>query len=161
MSHNKLFIDWLNDAYAMENKITEVLEQHAEQAKDYPEVQKKIQEHLDVTREQAERIKKCIEDMGESVSGVKSVMSDMMGKMEGMSTAMASDKLVKNALAEYTTEHMEIAAYTALITAAEELGHPEVAEVCKKNMKEEEEMAEWLKENMPMTVKKVLNEHHD
>ena len=36
MAHKELVIAWLNDAHAMELGIAQVLERHAEEAKDHP-----------------------------------------------------------------------------------------------------------------------------
>jgi ferritin-like metal-binding protein YciE len=54
------------------------------------------------------------------------------------------------------TEHFEIAAYNALITAAEALGEPEVARLCRENLKEEEDMARFLAEHLSGTVRETL-----
>jgi ferritin-like metal-binding protein YciE len=68
----------------------------------------------------------------------------------------AGDEVMKGSLASYTFEHMEIASYTILIAAAEAAGETEVARVCEQNLREEEAMAEWLKNNLEPTTTAFL-----
>ena len=75
MAHKELVIAWLNDAHAMELGIAQVLERHAEEAKDHPQVQGGLQRHLEQTRRHAELVKGCVERMGGETSGVKTGMA--------------------------------------------------------------------------------------
>jgi ferritin-like metal-binding protein YciE len=69
---------------------------------------------------------------------------------------MTSDEIVKGSLASYTFENMEIASYQILIAAAETAGQPAIAELCRENLQEEEEMAEWLMEHIPATTAQFM-----
>lgn len=158
MSHNQTFISWLQDAYAMEVEIAKVLESHQSAAEDYPEVQDKIAEHLEVTKQHAERVKECLEGLGESTSTVKSMIGTMMGAVTGPSTAPFGDQVIKNSMLEYATEHFEMAAYRNLAAAAEELGHPEIVTMCEEILADEEEMEEWLEENSGELISQYLQE---
>jgi ferritin-like metal-binding protein YciE len=72
--------------------------------------------------------------------------------VEGASTAIFSDELMKNMLADYASEHFEIAAYTALIRAAEEAGESDIVTLLEENLREEEQMAQWLFDRIPEAV---------
>ncbi len=72
-----------------------------------------------------------------------------MGMMQGMSTGMFRDELVKNAIADYAMEHFEMACYSALASAAEDAGLTELAQTCREIFGEEAEMADWLEEHIP------------
>lgn len=151
-------IEWLNDAYAMENNLIKTLEQHAKQAEDHPEIQSKIEEHLEQTKEHAEKVKAAIERLGGSVSAIKKGAGMAGGFISGMGAAAAEDALVKNAIADFAAEHMEIASYNALKAAAKQLGDKEIAEMCDEILEQEQEMADWLEENMPTAVKEFVEE---
>lgn len=151
-----ILIRWLNNAYAMEESIVETLERQVDQLDEMSEVKEKVQEHIEITKNQADKVKKCIERLGGDVSQIKSAGANIMGAIQGMSTAIADDKMVKDALAIFATEHFEIASYLSLITAAEELGDEETAKVCEGILHEEEEMAEWVKKQLPLITKKYL-----
>ncbi|MFL6195851.1 MAG: ferritin-like domain-containing protein [Thermoanaerobaculia bacterium] len=149
-------IGWLNDAYAMERGLVQVLENHANDVKDRPEMYRRMAQHLEETKMHAERVKDCVERLGGSTSSVKTAMGSVSGFLQGRSTGASPDELVKNALADYASEHLEIASYRALIVAARALGEQQVVQVCEAILREEEEMARWLEHNLPMVVNEYL-----
>ena len=147
---------WLNDAYSMEQSLVPVLENHAQDAKAFPAAQARIQEHAAETRRQRDRIQQCIDQLGEKPSTLKSAMGKVLGTLHAPGTGLYSDELVKNALMDYATEAFEIACYEALIVTAEEAGETRIVELCRQNLEEEELMAEWLRDQLPQTVKDYL-----
>ncbi|HYG62137.1 MAG TPA: ferritin-like domain-containing protein [Thermoanaerobaculia bacterium] len=151
-------IGWLNDAYAMEQGLVQVLENHANDAKDMPEAYRKLTQHLEQTRMHAERVRECVERLGGSTSTMKTAMGTVSGFFQGRSTGASPDELVKNALADYASEHLEIASYRALIVAAQALGENHVVQVCEQILREEEEMASWLERQLPMIVQDYLGQ---
>lgn len=163
MAHTEMVIAWLNDAYGMEQSITHVLENHARDAKDHPRLQSGIQQHLEATRRHADLVKAEIERLGGKTSTLKTAMSNVMGMGQSVSTGMAKDELVKNALADYATEHMEIASYRALQAAATELGDQNLARTCETIIADELAMSQFLEQNLPaivsMTLQQQMVEH--
>lgn len=156
MSSREKVIDWLNDAHAMEEALVEVLERHAKDAEDEPEVKARIEQHIEETRRQAETVAGCIESLDGKVSGSKDLFAKMFGAMQGMMNRPMPDTLVRNALADYSAEHFEIACYRALIDAAREIGEEDVAERLTTILHEEEAMAEFLEQKLPGAVQKAL-----
>lgn len=152
-----IYIAWLNDAHAMELGLIVALEkQVAEEGE--PSMRKRIEEHLEETRKHADLIKECIERNEGSTSKGKNAMSQMGAMMDGLGMSMAKDTMVKNVLASYAAEHLEISSYTALKTAAESLGDKETAKVCETILEDEEKMAEWLMKQLPAVIEKQLKE---
>ena len=140
----------------MEQGIVEILERQIDQFDDMPDAQSKIRQHLELTRNHAERVRGCVERLGDDVSRVKSGMANVLGAVQGMSTGMAKDKMVKNAMGNYAIEHFEIASYMALMTAAREMGHEDIAMICEGIMQEEQEMAQWLEQSLPLVTRTHL-----
>ncbi|MGE5463160.1 MAG: ferritin-like domain-containing protein [Syntrophothermus sp.] len=147
---------WLKDAYAMEQGIVEILEKQISQFEDMPEAQMKIREHLELTKSQADRVRDCVERLGDDVSHVKSGMANVLGTVQGVSTAMANDKMVKNTMGNYAIEHFEIASYRVLVTAAREMGQENIAMVCEEIIREEQEMARWLEQALPLVTREHM-----
>ena len=149
-------LTWLKDAYAMEQGIVEVLERQVDQFDGMPEAQGKIREHIAVTKTHADRMRACVEQLGDNVSHVKSGVANFLGAAQGMSTVMANDKIVKNAMADYAVEYFEMASYMILVSAARELGYEDIASVCEGIITEEQDMADWLEEQLPMVTRQHL-----
>jgi ferritin-like metal-binding protein YciE len=57
-----------------------------------------------------------------------------------------------DALADYASEQFEVACYTALVSAATQLGYEDVAVLCRRNLREDEAMAAWLLQQLPAVV---------
>ncbi len=156
MADQKLLVAWLNDAYALENGIVSALESQVDLAADHPAVQAGIQRHLEATKGHAETVKSCLEQLGESPSAIKTGMASVGTKVQSLVMGAAKDDLVKSALNDYATEHLEIASYQALIISAEEIGQTSIAQACQGILRDEEAMASWLEEQMPIIVREAV-----
>ena len=158
MNQTEQLTTWLNSAYSMEQSLAKVLENHANDAKDHPEMHERIQRHLEETRAHADRVEDCLELLDEKPSTLKSAMGNIMGMVQGASTGLFRDELVKNALADYAAEHFEIACYRSLIAAADEIGHAEISSICSEILRDEEAMAAWLEQQIPEVTRMVLHQ---
>ncbi len=156
MAHNELYLAWLNDAYGLEQSLVQTLERHVKDAKDHPQIEARLQQHLEETRRHADLVESCIVRLGSSTSSIKSGMSTIMGAVQGMSTGPAKDELIKNALADYSAEHFEIASYTSLISAAQSLGDLQTAQICQQILQDELAMQSWLAQQIPLITQEML-----
>lgn len=156
-SQKERILKWLNSAYAMEKSIVDTLKNHANDAKDNPQVSTLIEKHLAETEGHAEMVKSAIERLGGDVSGIKEAGSRIMGMMKELPMEFSSDENIKNALEEFATEHFEIASYTSLLAAGEMFGDEELVSMCKQIISEEQTMADALKETIPTTTRLELN----
>jgi len=150
-------VTWLRDAHAMEEQAEAMLAAQAERIDNYPDLAQRIRQHHEETRGQAQRLRECLEGMGEGTSMVKDAGAKLMASAQAIGGAFAGDEVMKGSLASYTFEQMEIASYTALIAAAEHLGETKVAQVCQQNLQEEIAMAEWLNSHLPGTTRDFLD----
>lgn len=155
MADNTLFISWLNDAHAMETSISKALAQQVKLAEDHPMIRDGIQQHLEETKRHAEVVEGCLKELGESPSTVKDTMAAAGAMASGLMGA-AKDDLVKAAMDDYATEHMEIAAYKGLIVGATQLGHQEMVGKFKDILAEEEAMADWLSQNLETLTREAV-----
>jgi ferritin-like metal-binding protein YciE len=154
-THDQI-VTWLRDAHAMELSIESTLQRHIEDAKDLPDVRLRLEQHLAETRSHARRVAECLTSLGAGVSATKDVAGGVLGVVQGMSTALFTDELVKNALAEYAMEHLEIAAYSSLIAAAEDAGLVDISHTCSDILREEAAMANWLEDEIPKITRSYL-----
>jgi ferritin-like metal-binding protein YciE len=152
MSEREIYISWLTDAYSLETTLISSLENHAKDAADFPELQQGLQMHLQQTRRHADLIKSCIDRQGESTSALKNSLSNIAGQMKNMLDACADDQVTKNTLDDFSAEHLEIASYSALITAAEQLGDVEIARICRQILQDEETAAALVKNQIPVVT---------
>jgi ferritin-like metal-binding protein YciE len=159
--HNELLTTWLKDAHAMEKALIPVLENHAEDAKDHPDVRDRDLRHVEETKRHAELVEECLAQLGEKPSRAKGAWGQLMGRVQAMATAPFRDELMKNFISDYATEQMEIASYKALIAAARATGEEGIASVCQEILADEEEMAAWLDEHMASAARESLAQERE
>ena len=150
-------MQWLRDAHAMEKQAETMLSGMESRIENYPQLRKRIAQHLKETQHQEQRLADVIGAQGSSTSSLKDMAASMTTMMQNMMSAMAGDEVMKGTLAGYAFEHYEIGSYRILIAAAEVLGEREVARVCRENLREEEDMAQWLSTNIDQITAEYLD----
>lgn len=155
----EILIAWLNDAYGLEQSLIKNLEQQAKAAEKEgkTEIETKLREHLEQTKRHADLVEQCIEDLDGKVSLTKKVVGETSGFLQGVMKGMFDDGLVKSALESYAAENLEIASYQSIMAAAEKFGHEKTASVCADILADEEEMAAWLEEQIPLVTDEYLD----
>ncbi|MDJ0036666.1 DUF892 family protein [Pantoea allii] len=148
--------DWLRDAHAMEKQAESMLSKMAGRLEHYPALEQRLAQHLDETKHQLSLLEQLLErhDIDHSI------MKDVMGKMAAMGQAIGgmftSDEVVKGAMSGYVFENAEIASYTSLIAAAEQVGDSEGVRVLTEIRDQEIAMAEWLFQHLPEVTQQFL-----
>lgn len=155
---NERVIAWLNDAYAMEKALVQVLEHRIKDAEDFPAVRQMDEQHLEETRRHVELVGGCIERLGEQPSSVKSVIGTVFGAMQAPMTGLAQDEVVKNCLTDYAAEQFEVISYLALIEAATQIGDTETVSICEQIMREDQTMAERILLALPTVIHAHMGE---
>src|SRR5690625_617559 len=149
-------IAWLKDAHAAEEQAVTMLDKMAGRLENYPHLKARVQQHVEESRSQADRIRGCLQRYDSDASGFKDMGTKMMGFVQGLSGVFTDDEVVKGVLASYAFEHMEIASYKILISAARTLGDVETVRVCEEILQEEIAMAKWLEDNFDGIIEKFF-----
>lgn len=149
-------LDWLRDAHAMEQQAEKMLEAQAGRLEHYPELKSRILQHLDETRGQQRLLEECLKRLDSSPSTFKDMGAKLMAFGQAVSGMTVSDEVVKGAMSGYVFENMEIAAYTVLIAAAQEVGDAATESALKQILPQEVAMADWLREHLPEITRAYL-----
>ena len=128
----------------------------ARRIENYPELKARIEQHIGETQRQAERVRKCIERRGENTSTIKDAGGKMLGFGQAISGMFVGDEVMKGSIACSAFEAMEIASYRILIDTARQVGDEETAQTCEQILREEEAMANWLEQNLPVLTQQYL-----
>lgn len=145
---DQLLQEELRDIYDAEKQLVKALPKMAK-AVSSEELREAINEHLQVTKGQVERLEQVFEKLGTKAKG--KTCAGMKGLIEEGEEAVGqsgSAELKDAAIigAAQRVEHYEIAAYGTARTFAERLGNEEVAELLQETLTEEEEADERLTE---------------
>jgi len=142
-----LYVEQLKDLYDAEHQLIKSLPKIAE-ASSSEELRRAFEEHLEKTRQHAQRIEQIFEGMGQSPKEQKCKGMEGLLK-EGNETVKEDniDKDVKDAgliANAQRVEHYEIAGYGTVRTYANLLGEEEAASLLQQTLEEEKEADQTL-----------------
>jgi len=149
--------DWLRDAYAMEVQATQMMENMESRLQNYPDLQERLRQHIEETRGQADQVRGCLQRLGTDTSALKTAIAGFTGTMQALSGVVVEDEVVKGAVFSYGFEQWEIANYTVLIKTAEAAGETEIRTTLEGILRQEEAMADWLKQRLPDISQKYVS----
>jgi ferritin-like metal-binding protein YciE len=155
-SAEERLMEWLRDAHAAEEQAETMLSGMARRIENYPELKARIEQHIGETQRQAERVRKCIERRGQDTSTIKDAGGKMLGFGQAISGMFMGDEVMKGSIACSAFEAMEIASYRILVDTARQVGDEETARTCEQILQEEEAMASWLEQNLPVLTQQYL-----
>ncbi len=144
----QLFLQELRDLYDAEDQITEALPKMIEAAH-YPQLKDALQQHLDVTREQIQRLDQIFDILGEDASGQTCKgMKGVIKEGDEIISQGGDDATVDAGIisAAQRVEHYEMAGYGTVRTYAELLGQQQIASLLQQTLDEEKEADEKLTE---------------
>jgi ferritin-like metal-binding protein YciE len=141
-----LYVEQLRDLYDGENQIIKALPKMIESTES-EELRSALEEHLEITRQQAQRLETIFEGLGEDAKGEK--CKGMEGIIKEGSEVVKEDMsdTVKDAAiiaSAQRVEHYEIAGYGTVRTYADLLGEEQAVELLQQTLDEEKEADEKL-----------------
>jgi ferritin-like metal-binding protein YciE len=145
-SLQELYLDELRDLYDAENQLINALPKMAEASTSH-ELREGFEEHLEQTRNHAQRLEQIFESLGEKAKGKK--CKGMEGIVKEGSEALDGDMQedTRDAAiigAAQRVEHYEIAGYGTARTHADLLGRDEDARLLEETLEEEKETDQKL-----------------
>ena len=153
----EIFVTGLKNAHAMESQALSIMKPQVSRIENYPEVARRLEEHIRETEGQITRIEELLERLDESHSSLKDMALSFTGAMAAMGHTVAGDEILKNSFANFAFENFEIAAYKSLMTIAELGGFPSATSALQANLQEEQNMAKWLDDNLRTVTVRFAN----
>lgn len=151
---NDVLVHELKDLYSAEKQLVEALPKVAKAAKN-PRLRTAIEDHLEVTKEQLERLEKIGTSLGKKLTGhtcegMKGLIKESDGLIEENEPGDALDAAL--IAAAQRVEHYEIAAYGSAVAFAKELGRDETAKMLQRTLDEEGEADKKLSSIAESTI---------
>jgi len=134
-----LFLNEIRDLYDAEKQLTKALPKMAKAASSN-ELKQAIEEHLQETKNQVERLEQVFESIDQKASGKKcAAMTGLIQEGEEI-IASTTDSAVRDAgiiAAAQKVEHYEMSGYGSARTFAQMLGHEDAASLLEETLQEE------------------------
>jgi ferritin-like metal-binding protein YciE len=150
-----LLVEELKDLFDAENQLTRALPKMAKAAT-APELKAAFEEHLEVTKQQVERLTRVFEEIGKPAKGKRcEAMKGLITEGQELIKEDIDPEILDAGLirAAQKVEHYEMAGYGTVRTMAEALGHKEAARLLDQTLQEEGEADKKL----TMIAKKFVN----
>ena len=151
----ELFLAGARNAHALEKEAEQLIKRQLDRVESYPEISRRLRQHLDETRRQEERLEQILEGHDDSSSTLKDTVMSLMGNLGALAHSPADDEILKNTFANLAFENYEIAAYKSLITMGEAAGLTREVDMLRQSLDEEQAMARWIDGN----VENVTRQH--
>lgn len=145
-SLRELYVGELRDLYDAEHQIIKALPKMISKVSS-EELKNALSEHLDITRQQAERLEQIFENMGEKAKAEKCDGMEGVIKERNELLKDTEDDDVRDAAiisAAQKVEHYEMAGYGTARTWASLLGEDEAADLLEQTLDEEKEADQKL-----------------
>jgi ferritin-like metal-binding protein YciE len=152
-----LFITGLKNAHGVEHQALALMDRQLDHLANYPEVSEMLRKHRVETEGQIQRIDQLLAGFDTSASALKDIALSLSGNMAAMAHLPAPDEILKNSMANHAFENFEIAAYTSLITIAEEGSFSNAKPLLQQSLDEERRMADWVLNSIPQVTKKYIS----
>ncbi len=155
-----LFVDELKDIYSAEKQAVKAYPRLTK-AVQSEELKQAMQEHLEQTKGQIERLDRIFEILekrssGKTCEGMKGLIEEAQTQLEEIEKGPVLDCAIIGALQR--VEHYEIAAYGTVATLAEAMGQDEVKELLGETLEEEKETDERLTQVAQSVNSEALSE---
>ena len=156
----ELFVDELKDIYSAEKQAVKAYPRLTK-AVQSEELKEAMQEHLEQTKGQIERLDRVFEILeeratGKTCEGMKGLIEEAQTQLEEIEKGPVLDAAILAALQR--VEHYEISAYGTAATLAEAMGKDEVKELLGETLEEEKETDERLTEVAESVNSEALSE---
>lgn len=106
---HETYLTGLKNAHALETQAVQLLSRQVERLENYPEMSAKIQQHIQESEAQRDRLVTILERHGTSHSVLKDFVTGLTGNIAALAHAPMQDEMVKNTFANFAFEHFEIA----------------------------------------------------
>jgi ferritin-like metal-binding protein YciE len=187
---NQKIVQYLNDALAMENASEDRIQSRLQETM-VDDTRTQLQDHLEETRNQKDRLKQIITSHGGEPTDAKAelpilkpntidlvrdgVTSSLTTKSinnaaspdsqgnpsvksiikETDDVRLAAEKELIQTERDAIIEHAEIVKYKMLMEIAKKVGATDAVPVIQQNLKEEEQMANWIIANTPSMLRRL------
>jgi ferritin-like metal-binding protein YciE len=145
-SLQELYLGELKDLYDAEHQIIKALPKMISKASS-EELKSALNEHLEVTRQQAERLEQLFEQMGEKAKaqkckGIEGIIKEGSELLQEVDDEDTRDVAI--IASAQKVEHYEIASYGTVRTWANLLGQDDAAQLLEQTLNEEKEADQKL-----------------
>ncbi len=143
------YLNGLRNQHAVETQAIGTIKNELGRMRPYPDLHARMQADRERSTNQAARLDQLPARHGTSKSLAKEAISGTVATVAGFAHLAAAYEVLKNVLVAIGFKAYEIASYKVLLTLAQAAGASEDVPTLEQSMQEEQEMGDWLGNNIP------------
>jgi ferritin-like metal-binding protein YciE len=161
MTPNDKLVIYLNEALAIENAAVTRLQSRTKET-NLPEAKQQLKHHLEETKEQQERLRQLITNLGGKATKnsarllVPTAPKNISNALKRSTTP--GEEELRGAKEDAMIENAEVVMYDMMIQLAQQMNVSDAIPALSQNLNEEREMADWLRANTPVMLSKLFPE---
>jgi ferritin-like metal-binding protein YciE len=152
---------YLNETLSFENAAVSRLQSRVKETQ-LEDAKQQLQQHLEVTKEQQNRLKQLITNLGArptTDSGQLPILVPPRTLANTLKKSMTSaEQQIKSAKEDLIIENAEITMYDTLLQVAQLMNAGDAVPVLNQNLAEERAMADWIRANTPAMITQLYPE---
>jgi ferritin-like metal-binding protein YciE len=152
---------YLNETLSFENAAVSRLQSRIKEPQ-LEDAKQQLQQHLEVTKEQQNRLKQLITNLGARPtrdSGQLPILVPPRTLANTLKKSMTSaEQQIKSAKEDLIIENAEITMYDTLLQVAQLMNAGDAVPVLNQNLAEERAMADWIRANTPAMITQLYPE---
>jgi len=152
---------YLNETLSFENAAIPRLQSRIKETQ-LEDVKQQLQQHLEVTKEQQNRLKQLITNLGARPtkdSGQLPIIVPPRTLANTLKKSMTSaERQIKSAKEDLIIENAEITMYDTLLQVAQLMNAGDAVPVLNQSLAEERAMADWIRANTPAMITQLYPE---
>jgi ferritin-like metal-binding protein YciE len=152
---------YLNEALSFENAAVSRLQSRVKETQ-LEDAKQQLQQHLEVTREQQNRLKQLITNLGArptNDSGQLPILVPPRTLANTLKKSMTSaEQQIKSAKEDLVIENAEVTMYDTLLQMAQLMNAGDAVPILNQNLAEERAMADWIRANTPAMITQLYPE---
>jgi ferritin-like metal-binding protein YciE len=152
---------YLNETLSFENAAVSRLQSRVKETQ-LEDAKQQLQQHLEVTKEQQNRLKQLITNLGARPtkdSGQLPILVPPRTLANTLKKSMTSaEQQIKSAKEDLIIENAEITMYDTLLQVAQLMNAGDAVPVLNQNLAEERAMADWIRANTPAMITQLYPE---
>jgi ferritin-like metal-binding protein YciE len=152
---------YLNETLSFENAAVSRLQSRIKEIQ-LEDAKQQLQQHLEVTREQQNRLKQLITNLGArptNDSGQLPILVPPRTLANTLKKSMTSaEQQIKSTKEDLVIENAEVTMYDTLLQVAQLMNAGDAVPVLNQNLAEERAMADWIRANTPAMITQLYPE---
>ena len=152
---------YLNETLSFENAAVSRLQSRIKEIQ-LEDARQQLQQHLEVTREQQNRLKQLITNLGArptNDSGQLPILEPPRTLANTLKKSMTSaEQQIKSSKEDLVIENAEVTMYDTLLQMAQLMNAGDAVPVLTQNLAEERAMADWIRANTPAMITQLYPE---